>query len=146
MVPKIETGIPTPNAPIKKRKQNKERGILRAVLFLVLWLLLISGGIYGTMLYLEQIKLDITRDIQQQTEQQLTLIHEDYTKQITALDTELKAEITQLQEQVQTFNELLTFANDSAKDETDNSNQLYTQLEEVKKQLKQLEKNLDVLK
>ena len=44
------------------------------------------------------------------------------------------------------LNQLLTFAKDNASAKTDNSNKLYTQLSEVKKQLALLEKNLELLK
>jgi len=47
---------------------------------------------------------------------------------------------------VNELNELLTFARDNASEDTDNSNLLYTQLNEVKAKLEQLQKQLDVLK
>lgn len=143
MTPEAQTNS---QPPMQRRSVKHERGGLKAIIFLVIWIALISGGIYAAKLYAEQIKHDITEDVHTQTEAQIAAIHEDYTKQINELETEIKAEMTELQEQVQTFNELLTFANDNVKDETDNSNQLYSQLEEVKKQLQQLEKNLEVLK
>jgi hypothetical protein len=51
-----------------------------------------------------------------------------------------------MESKIQTLNELLTFAKDNADSKTDNSNKLYTQLAEVKKQLNELKRNLDVLK
>ncbi len=134
-----------PEAPLQRRNK-KERGTMKALIFLFIWLLLISGGIYGGKVYMENVKQEITTDVQRQTQAELTKVQAHYAEQIQQLETELKAELDKLQSQVQTFNELLTFANDSAKDETDNSNQLYTQLEAVKKQLNQLEENLEVLK
>ncbi|MNW58568.1 hypothetical protein D3C74_364440 [compost metagenome] len=51
-----------------------------------------------------------------------------------------------MQSTVDTFNELLTFTKDNASNKTDNSNKLYTQLNEVRKQLAALQKEMDLLK
>jgi hypothetical protein len=53
--------------------------------------------------------------------------------------------MTKLQIKIDSFNELLAFAKDNANSRTDNSNQLYTQLAEVKKKLDELKNSLDVL-
>ncbi|MNI83962.1 hypothetical protein D3C73_1408210 [compost metagenome] len=66
----------------------------------------------------------------------------DYTAQLSALSTE----VNNLQSKVETFNELLEFTKDNTTDKTDNSNKLYTQLSEVKKQLAELQKKMDLLK
>ncbi|MNV83236.1 hypothetical protein D3C71_1770230 [compost metagenome] len=77
-----------------------------------------------------------------QSRQQLTVLQTDYEARIAALSEEVK----ELQNTVQTFNELLTFTKDNASNKTDNSNKLYTQLNEVKKQLDALKKEMDLLK
>ncbi|MNW04214.1 hypothetical protein D3C71_2002730 [compost metagenome] len=66
----------------------------------------------------------------------------DYESRIAALSDQVK----ELQSTVQTFNELLTFTKDNASSKTDNSNKLYTQLSEVRKQLEALQKEMDLLK
>lgn len=66
----------------------------------------------------------------------------DYTAQLSALSTE----VNNLQSKVEAFNELLEFTKDNTTDKTDNSNKLYTQLSEVKKQLAELQKKMDLLK
>jgi peptidoglycan hydrolase CwlO-like protein len=58
----------------------------------------------------------------------------------------MATDMTNLQAKVNSLNELLAFTKDSANSKTDNSNQLYTQLAEVKKKLDELQKNLEVLK
>jgi hypothetical protein len=51
-----------------------------------------------------------------------------------------------LEAKVEQLNQLLAFTKDNASSKVDNSNQLYSQLAEVKKKLEELQKNLDVLK
>ncbi|UUZ93069.1 hypothetical protein LJK87_49025 [Paenibacillus sp. P25] len=53
--------------------------------------------------------------------------------------------MAKMQAKIDSINELLAFTKDSASSKTDNSNQLYTQLADVKKKLDDLKKNLDAL-
>jgi chromosome segregation ATPase len=62
------------------------------------------------------------------------------------LEAAYRAEIDAVEARVNELNELLTFVRDNATDDKDDSNLLYTQLNEVKKKLDQLQKQLDVLK
>jgi len=116
------------------------------VLLLISWLILIAAGVSGAVLYTEHLKQQITADIAKQTSDQLAAIAADYQQQVGDLKTSVNAEVDALEKKVEALNELLAFTKDSANSKTDNSNQLYTQLEEVKKKLDELQHNLDVLK
>ncbi|MCD1260986.1 hypothetical protein B5M42_019470 [Paenibacillus athensensis] len=116
------------------------------VLLLVGWLVLVAIGVTGAVLYSEHLKQQITADIAKQTTEQLQSVEADYQKQVDDLRTSVNAEVEALEKKVEALNELLAFTKDSANSKTDNSNQLYTQLEEVKKKLDELQHNLDVLK
>ncbi|MCR8644819.1 hypothetical protein NV379_19385 [Paenibacillus sp. N1-5-1-14] len=128
------------SAPQTKVKKNTYRKLFIA------WLILIVLGGGTTFLYTNYLKKQIASDIAHQTEQQLLVVQQDYQKQVTDLKETVKADMAQMQAKVDTLNELLAFTKDSANSKTDNSNQLYTQLAEVKKQLEELQQNLEVLK
>jgi DNA repair exonuclease SbcCD ATPase subunit len=115
------------------------------LLFFTSWLLLIATGILGAVWYTEHIKQQITSDLYSQTNQQLQTLQSEYQQQVDTLKASMTSEMSKLQAKVDSFNELLAFSRDSANSKTDNSNQLYTQLQEVKKKLDDLKKNLDVL-
>jgi nitrate reductase NapE component len=110
------------------------------------WFALIAMGVVGAKLYTDHLKQQIAADIANQTEQQLQTIQADYQKQVADLKTDVTANMTTLQTKVDALNQLLAFTKDSANSKQDNSNQLYTQLAEVKKKLDELQKNLEVLK
>ncbi|SEB94958.1 hypothetical protein [Paenibacillus sp. GP183] len=110
------------------------------------WFVLIAMGVTGAMLYTDHLKHQIAADIASQTRQQLDGIQADYQKQMAELKTNMSTDMSNLQTKVNSLNELLAFTKDSANSKTDNSNQLYTQLAEVKKKLDELQKNLEVLK
>jgi len=101
--------------------------------FFTSWILLIATGVLGTMLYTDYLKQQLSAELASQTEQQLQLMQAKYQEQLEQLKTEVAADLGALQTKVDTFNELLAFTRDSANNRTDNSNQLYTQLQEVKK-------------
>jgi peptidoglycan hydrolase CwlO-like protein len=116
------------------------------LLLFVGWFVLIAIGIAGAKLYTDHLKQQIAADIASQTQQQLEGIQADYQKQVSELKTDMTSSMTKLQTKVDSLNQLLAFTKDSANSKTDNSNQLYTQLAEVKKKLDELQKNLEVLK
>ncbi|WP_235885382.1 hypothetical protein [Paenibacillus cymbidii] len=130
---------------VRTTKAAKPRKHTYKLLFAT-WLLLIGSGVYGTWMYSQYMRAQITTELSQQTQQQLTVVQADYDKQIADLKTAMNGEMAALQAKVDSLNELLAFTKDSANSKTDNSNQLYTQLAEVKKKLEELQKNLDVLK
>ncbi|MGF9698153.1 hypothetical protein [Paenibacillus sp. MABNR03] len=111
-------------------------------LFLVMWIVLIALGVVGTYYYSNHLQKQMISQIQAHNQQQIAALKADYEKQLTTIS----KEVADLQGQVQSFNELLTFTKDNASDKTDNSNKLYTQLSEVKKQLETLQKKMDLLK
>ncbi|CAI6020229.1 hypothetical protein PAECIP112173_00222 [Paenibacillus sp. JJ-100] len=110
--------------------------------FMVMWILLIALGVVGTYYYSNHLQQQMINQLQAHTQHQIDTLKTDYEKQLTTISSEVAA----LQEQVQSFNELLTFTKDNASNKTDNSNKLYTQLSEVKKQLDALQKKMDLLK
>ncbi|MNY19669.1 hypothetical protein D3C86_1531130 [compost metagenome] len=116
------------------------------ILLFVGWVMLIAVGVAATMMYTEHLRQQISTDIAQQTQQQLQVIQQDYQKQVSQLKDSVTSDMKTLQAKVDSLNELLAFTKDSANSKTDNSNQLYTQLADVKKKLDELTKNLDVLK
>lgn len=114
-------------------------------LFLI-WVFLIACGVWGTKTYSDSLRDQIATRISEENKTQLEQIQLDYQTQIADLKSTVQSDIATLQTKVDSLNELLAFTKDSANSKTDNSNQLYTQLAEVKKQLEELERNLDVLK
>jgi cell division protein FtsB len=128
----------------KPAKTKSRKGTYLLLIFS--WMLLIGTGVMGAMLYTEHLKLQITQDISSQTAGQLQQFQTDYTAQIAQLKDSMSEDMAVLQKKVDSLNELLAFTKDSANSKTDNSNQLYTQLSDVKNQLDELKKNLDVLK
>ncbi|MBN2984923.1 MULTISPECIES: hypothetical protein [Cohnella] len=114
--------------------------------FLILWVVLIGGGIAGSVWYTGYLKQQVAQDLERQTAAQIAALQSEYLNRLEQLETSYAAEMDKLSAKVDTLNELLTFTQDNANDRTDNSNQLYTQISELKKQLDQLKKNLDVLK
>lgn len=135
-----------PSAPqsySRKTTANKRSTFL---FFFVTWLFLIGTGVLGTIAYTHQMKEKLKAELYTQTEVQLKQIEHNYQTQLTELKTGVTQDMKDLQGKVDSFNELLTFTKDQASSKTDNSNKLYTQLNEVKKKLDELKKQLDVLK
>lgn len=140
--------VPASDNPMRARSETRPPRPNRRnyALFFISWFMLIAIGVMSTMLYADYLKEQIAADISAQTGAQLAAIQADYQRQLDELKGSTTSELAALQKKVDTFNELLTFTRDSANSRTDNSNQLYTQLAEVKQQLDELKKNLDVLK
>jgi len=134
------------NALYSSRSETKKKSkAINYLIFLLIWLLLIASGIVAALKYTEHLKMQITQEVTAQTRQQLAQIQQDYQKQIDQMKQNVDDNI-KMQTKIDSFNQLLTFVKDSASSKTDNSNQLYTQLNDVKKQLDELKKSLDVLK
>jgi len=145
MQPDIQTGIhAVPAAAERPSRRAAKRSAVPYIL--LLWVVLIGGGAYGTHWYANTLKEQMTADIERQTALQITAMQADYEARIAALEADMAAEITGVEGKVDALNELLTFTKDNANSKTDNSNQLYTQINEVKKKLNELQKSLDVLK
>jgi LysM repeat protein len=116
------------------------------VFLFVGWYRMSAVVLPATIMNTEHLRQQISTDIAQQTQQQLQVIQQDYQKQVSQLKDSVTSDMKTLQGKVDSLNELLAFTKDSANSKTDNSNQLYTQLADVKKKLDELTKNLDVLK
>jgi len=117
-----------------------------ALLLTAFWLLLVAGGAAGAAWYVGEIRARMTADIERQTAEQIAAMQREVEARMAELEASWRAEIDNLEAKVNELNELLTFARDNATEETDDSNLLYTQLNEVKDKLEQLQKQLDVLK
>jgi septal ring factor EnvC (AmiA/AmiB activator) len=125
------------NSPLRKKTYK---------LMIISWLMLVGCGMGGAFLYTNYLKMALTADLAKQNQSQLQSIQADYQSQLAHLKTSLEKEMTGLQVKVDELNQLLAFTKDNASSNKDNSNQLYTQLAEVKKKLIELQKDLDVLK
>jgi hypothetical protein len=110
------------------------------------WIMLVGMGLTGAYYYTNYLKKQLVDDLARQNQAQLQTIQTDYQTQLQDLKTNVNQEIEGLQGKVERLNQLLAFTKDNASTKVDNSNQLYTQLAEVKKKLEELQKNLDVLK
>ncbi|TFE25833.1 hypothetical protein [Cohnella luojiensis] len=124
--------------------RKKRRGAF--FIFAIAWLVLIASGVAGAKWYSERIQNNVTSDLERQTSAQIALMQQDYDARLTKLEAGYKEQMAQMEGKIQALNELLTFTKDNMDTKTDNSNKLYTQLAEVKKQLNELKKSLDVLK
>jgi len=144
-----ELGVETTNTTLtdtfrETPPRKKRRGAF--LFFVVLWLILIVCGVTGAKWYSDRIQQQVSVDLGRQTSAQIALMQQDYNDRITALENGYKEQLGQMESKIEALNELLAFTKDNADTKTDNSNKLFTQLAEVKKQLNELKKSLDVLK
>ncbi|CAH1211367.1 hypothetical protein PAECIP111893_03381 [Paenibacillus plantiphilus] len=140
----MNTSFETESQSNYNTRRRKSRATLP--LFLSIWMLLIASGVVGAIWYTDQIKKNLTAAISNQTAKQITDMQTKYEARLKGMETSFSNEITKVQGKVDALNQLLEFSKDNASSKTDNSNKLYTQLNDVKKQLAQLKKDLDVLK
>lgn len=140
----MNTSFETESQSNYNTRRRKSRATLP--LFLSIWMLLIASGVVGAIWYTDQIKKNLTAEISKQTAKQITDMQSKYEVRLKGMETSFSEEITKVQGKVDALNQLLEFSKDNASSKTDNSNKLYTQLNDVKKQLAQLKKDLDVLK
>lgn len=133
---------------IATRASRKKASASKAavLLFIFVWLLMVAGGAAGFAWYAGELKARMTADIERQTAERIAAMQREVEARMAELEASWRAEIDNLEAKVNELNELLTFARDNATEETDDSNLLYTQLNEVKDKLEQLQKQLDVLK
>jgi len=144
----VNTSVEPAAAQPANRAQAKPRGGATAktyVLLLLVWAALVASGMWGAKLYTDHLRAQIAADIARQTEAQLAAVKAQYEAELAQLKESIGADMTQMQTKIDSVGELLAFTKDSANEKTDNSNQLYTQLAEVKKQLDELKKDLDAL-
>jgi peptidoglycan hydrolase CwlO-like protein len=138
----LQTTVPDTfrETPPRKRK----RGAF--IFYAILWIFLVTAGVAGAKMYSDHIQQKVSADLKQQTASQIIVMQQQFDSRITKLEASYTEQLTQMQGKIDALNELLTFTKDNADSKTDNSNKLYTQLAEVKKQLNELKKSLDVLK
>lgn len=129
------------NAPFEPREETPRKGP-SAKWFWVFWIVLIGLGTTAAYLYSNHLKEQVIVQLQQDTYKQMASFKAEYDERFS----EMVEELNKMQSQVQSFNELLTFTKDQASGKTDNSNKLYSQLSEVEKQLKELERKMELLK
>lgn len=141
-----DTGYETRSAASHERSRQTRKKGLSIPLFLFFWVLLIGSGLLGTIWYTGKLKQNLTDQVNLQTAQQISAMQADYKKQLEELTTNFNGELTKIQGKVDAINELLEFSKDNMSSKTDNSNKLYSQIADVKKQLNELKKSLDVLK
>ncbi|WMT39774.1 hypothetical protein RE628_20670 [Paenibacillus sp. D2_2] len=120
--------------------RKKRRPSVKMVL--LTWILLIALGVTAAYLYSNHLKESMIAQMNQEIQTRTEAMKTDYTTQLSALS----AEIQELNNKVEAFNELLTFTKDNSSNKTDNSNKLYSQLNEVKAQLAELQKKMELLK
>jgi hypothetical protein len=128
------------NAPASTHRKKTYKFLIFA------WIMLVGMGLTGAYYYTNYLKGQLMNDLAQQNQTQLQAIQNDYQNQLTELKTSVNQEMVVLDAKVEQLNQILAFTKDNASTKVDNSNQLYTQLAEVKKKLTELQKNLDVLK
>ncbi|WP_025690635.1 hypothetical protein [Paenibacillus zanthoxyli] len=133
---------PSMESPDAYKRRAATRNGSSVKWFLLFWLAVIAACGFTVYSYMNHLKDQMLRQLSAQNQQQLSLLQSDYEKKLSVLS----KEISELQDKVQSFNELLTFTKDNASTKTDNSNKLYTQLSEVRKQLDALQKEMDLLK
>ncbi|CAM3374550.1 MULTISPECIES: hypothetical protein [Paenibacillus] len=129
------------NTPYESREEMQRKGP-SARWFWVFWIVLIGLGTTAAYLYSNHLKEQVVIQLQEDTDRQMASFKSEYDQRFN----ELVQELDEMQSQVQSFNELLTFTKDQASGKTDNSNKLYSQLSEVEKQLKELERKMELLK
>lgn len=137
-MPRLETEtIPTyPSRETSSRRGPKARW------FWMFWIIFIAFGVAAAYSYSNHLKQEMLTQLQQDTQKEMAALKAQYDSRFT----ELSQQVDEMQSKVQSFNELLTFTKDQASGKTDNSNKLYSQLNEVKQELKKLEKKLELLK
>lgn len=129
------------NIPYKSREEMQQKGP-STKWFWVFWIVLIGLGTTAAYLYSNHLKEQVVVQLQQDTRQEIASFKAEYDQRFN----ELVQEMDEMQSKVQSFNELLTFTKDQASGKTDNSNKLYSQLSQVEKQLKELERKMELLK
>lgn len=137
-MPRLETETQSsyPSRETSPRKGPKARW------FWIFWIVFIGAGAAAAYSYSNHLKEEMIIQLQQDTRKEIASLKAQYDSRFA----ELAQQINEIDSKVQTFNELLTFTKDQASGKTDNSNKLYSQLNEVKQQLDKLEKKLELLK
>lgn len=137
-MPRLETETIPPYA---SREASSRKGP-KARWFWMFWIIFIALGVAAAYSYSNHLQKEMIAQLQQDTQKEMAALKAQYDSRFT----ELSQQMNEMQSKVQSFNELLTFTKDQASGKTDNSNKLYSQLNEVKQQLSKLERKLELLK
>ncbi|MGP0585234.1 hypothetical protein [Paenibacillus timonensis] len=132
----------TEPATVTETSRSRKTRRPSVAMILLIWVLLIGAGVTAAYMYSNHLKQSMIDQLDTKWQSEAEQMKADYTAQLTALSGEVK----DLQNKVETFNELLEFTKDNNSEKTDNSNKLYSQLSEVKQQLAALQKKMDLLK
>src|SRR6478752_5570740 len=95
-----------PSAPpsdIHHTRSAKGKAGSSVKLFLVMWIVLIALGVLGTYYYSNHLQRQMIDQLQTHNQQQINALKSEYEKQLTTIS----KEVSDLQGQVQSFNELL---------------------------------------
>lgn len=137
----------TQPVPEKRQQRIKKRNRRLLILnFIMLWILLILGGLYSAHTYMNKLEQRLTTEMRLETEQKLSELQISYEARFKELDGNYQQQITELGGQINELNELLTFVKDNSSDKNDDSNQLYSQIKEIKTQLQKLQKSMELIK
>ncbi|WP_422657940.1 hypothetical protein ACK8P5_19640 [Paenibacillus sp. EC2-1] len=137
-MPRLETE----NIPTYPSRETSSRRGPKARWFWMFWIIFIALGVAAAYSYSNHLKQEMLTQLQEDTHKELAALKAQYDSRFT----ELSQQVDEMQSKVQSFNELLTFTKDQASGKTDNSNKLYSQLNEVQEELKKLEQKLELLK
>lgn len=124
------------------RRESVDRKGQKAVWFWVLWIVLIAIGATAAYSYSQHMQREMLTQLQEDTRKEISALKVQYDKRYD----ELSGQMDELDGKVQSFNELLRFTKDQASGKSDKSNKLYTQMNELKRQLGRLEKKMELLK
>lgn len=127
----------------RTRKRKQRIAVTNIIMF---WLLLIMGGLYGAYSYMNHVEQKLTAQIEKKTEERIQEMQIAYNQKISDLDVQYTAQMDDLNSQIASLNELLTFVKDNANTDQDDSNKLYTQISEIKAQLQKLQNSMELLK
>jgi uncharacterized coiled-coil protein SlyX len=141
-----DSSLQTASLDTHRERSPRRRTRGAFIFYAILWIILVTAGVTGAKAYSDHIQQQVSVNLERQTASQIAIMQQDYSSRITKLETGYSEQLALLESKVEALNELLTFTKDNADSKTDNSNKLYTQLAEVKKQLTELKKSLDLLK
>lgn len=127
----------------RNRKRKQRIAVTNIIMF---WLLLIMGGLYGAYSYMNHVEQKLTAQIEKKTEERIQEMQIAYNQKISDLDVQYTTQMDDLNSQIASLNELLTFVKDNANTDQDDSNKLYTQISEIKAQLQKLQNSMELLK
>lgn len=135
----------TQAAENRSERTRKRKHRLSIVNMIIVWLLLVFGGLYGAYMYMNHVEQKLSLQLEQKTEERIQQLQVSYDKRLGELDESYSTQMDELNTQITSLNELLTFVKDNASSDNSDSNKLYTQINEIKTQLQKLQKSMELL-